>query len=181
MRILISLFVLFSLYSCWTKPTPHHGYDAEKVWGNKPIYASIYHAKQIAYIDSSLPVVAAGNICAVGDKIYQVEMGRGIHVIDNSIPSQAHRIGFISVGGSSQLTVKDGHLYVNSFDDLVVLDISIAHSVSELNRIPGAFPDGINNYYLVQPTEPGYYECPVYDSIVVGWKKDSVWNYCHKD
>ncbi|MBS1742221.1 MAG: hypothetical protein JST81_04240 [Bacteroidetes bacterium] len=180
MRILFFLFIIGSLCSCWTRHRPET--YRKKVIGNKAIFETLQKAKEITYENTARSVQVPGNICAIGNKIYQLEFGKGIHVIDNSIPSQAHRIGFIKVNGSSQLSIKDDHLYVNSFNDLVVLDISNNNTVTELNRLSGTFPDGMFNYWMVQPDEPGYYECTWYaDSLIVGWRKDSIWNDCYKD
>lgn len=177
MRLLLVLFFLISLSSCWTKVKP----TAQRVWGNKPIYSGFSQAKQISYSNTPLPVMIPGNIYAKGNLIYQLEIGRGIHVIDNSTPSQAHRVGFITVNGSSQISIKGNFLYTNSYDDLVVIDISNSNSVSEIKRVTGAFPNGQYQYYYNQPIESGYYECPRFDSAVIGWRKDSISSYCFKN
>lgn len=173
------LFTITILASCWEE-NPGKNQSAQKVWGNKPIYGSTNDAKQITYIDSALPVLFPGNIYAKGNRIYQLEIGRGIHVIDNSVPSNAHRIGFITVNGSSQISIKDNNLFTNSYDDLVVLDISTTNAVSLLKRISGAFPEGKKNYFLSEPVETGYYECTREDSVVIGWRKDSIMSSCYK-
>jgi hypothetical protein len=153
------------------------------VIGNKPVYIGLDTAKRISYMQTALPVAAPGNIYAKGDRIYQLEMGRGIHVIDNSVPSQAHRIGFITVNGSSQISIRDNYLYVNNYNDLVTIDISNPPNITEVHRTANAFPDGINTYYLAEPAETGYYQCSNYytDSVVVGWVKDSIWTSCFKN
>jgi hypothetical protein len=107
-------------------------------------------------------------------------VGRGIHVIDNTNPAQADRIGFITVNGCSQLSIKGKYLYTNSLADLVTLDISNPAQVREVHRVPNAFPELQYSYTLVQPTDTGYYTCPIYDSVVVGWVKDSIYATCFK-
>jgi len=182
MRLLLIAAILLSLSSCWIKkPVPQSNYYNTRVWGNKPIYGAYNDAKQIAYIDSAFPVIMPGNIYAKDNFIYQLEMGKGIHVIDNSIPAQAHRIGFITVNGSSQISIKSNYLYTDSYDDLVVIDISNIGNVHEVKRLVGALPEGKYNYYYMQPVESGYYECPQYDSAVIGWRKDSIWSSCYKN
>jgi hypothetical protein len=86
------------------------------------------------------------------------------------------------VNGSSQISIKGNYLYTNSYDELVVLDISANNAVNVVKRVPDAFPDGNSNYYYIQPLESGYYRCPTsdqQDSVVVGWKTGKVWNTCH--
>jgi uncharacterized membrane protein len=176
MRLSVVLFFLISLSSCWTKVKPQY----KRVWGNKPIYSSFSQAKQITYSNTPLPVTVPGNIYAKGNLIYQLELGKGIHVIDNSIPAQAHRVAFITINGSSQISIKGNFLYTNSYDDLVVLDISSGAGVTEVKRVAGAFPQGRYDYFNNEPIETGYYECPNYDSAIIGWRKDSVMGNCIK-
>jgi hypothetical protein len=185
MKYLLSAAAVLLLYSCyWTRP-----YDGpvdppmptEKVWGSKPVYASQAAAKAIHYTAQKQPIVQAGNIYAFGHYIFQVDVGRGIHVIDNTVPAQAERIGFITVNGCAQLSIKGSYLYTNSIADLVTLDISNPAQVHEVSRVPNAFPEFQYNYPLVQPDSTGYYTCPRYDSVVVDWVKDSIYAACYKN
>jgi hypothetical protein len=182
MRLLWILVVIGTFSSCWSKikPGAPPG-NTQKVFGYKPVYGVETLAKKIIYDNTSQPVVAAGNIYVKGDLIYQVETGKGIHVIDNRISAQASRVGFLTINGSSEISIKGNFLYTNSYDDLVVVDMSNIDSISEVKRVKGAFPEGRTNYFLVQPPEAGYYECPRFDSLVIGWKKDSVYAGCYKN
>jgi len=182
MRLLWILIVISTFSSCWPKVKPGEPRNnTQKVFGYKPVYGAETFAKKIIYANTPQPVVAAGNIYVKGDLIYQVETGKGIHVIDNRIPAQASRVGFLTINGSSEISIKGDFLYTNSYDDLVVVDMSNINSISEVKRVKGAFPEGRTNYFFVQPPEPGYYECPRYDSLVIGWKKDSVQAGCYKN
>ncbi|HSN61882.1 MAG TPA: hypothetical protein VLR49_13160 [Ferruginibacter sp.] len=182
MRLLWILLVLGTLSSCWPKIQPGEPQNnAQKVFGYKPVYGAETFAKKIIYANTPQPVVAAGNIYVKGELIYQVETGKGIHVIDNRVPAQAHRVGFLTINGSSEISINGNFLYTNSYDDLVVVDKSDINSISEVKRVKGAFPEGRNNYFYVQPPESGYYECPRFDSLVIGWKKDSVYAACYKN
>lgn len=181
MRILILVCFTLCLASCWEqRPEPEYPHDVH-VWGNKPVYSAPGEAKLISYLDSALPVISPGNIYVKENLIYQVELGKGIHVIDNSTPSAATRVGFILVNGCSQISIKDSFLYTNNYDDLVVLNISNRASVTVARRVSGTFPEGARNYFYMEPIESGYYECPRYDSLITGWVKDSIWTSCIKN
>ncbi len=171
MRLILILFCSFFLSSCWTKVRP---VNYAKVWGSKPIYGSFPEAKIISYSGIAVPVIIPGNIYTKGNIIYQIELGKGIHVIDNSVPALAQRVGFITVNGSSQISIKGNLLYTNNYDDLVVVDISNSNAVTVVKRVVGAFPEGRLIYYNSRPAVAGYYECPRYDSAVVGWRLDSI-------
>lgn len=173
MKCLFFITTACILSSCFTKkPYP----ASAKVIGYKPIYGVDSVVKKLVYNNVPQPVVVPGNIYIKDNFIFQLEVGKGIHVIDNSTPSQARRIGFLTVNGSSQISIKGNFLYTNSFDDLVVIDMSNINQIVEVKRIKGAFPEGRVNYYYIQPPQSGYYECPRYDSLVIGWRKDSVYN-----
>ena len=188
MRIFTFLLLLSFLSSCWKwrvelppDPVPIGPFNATKVWGSKPIYGVDTAAKKINYVSSAQPVLLPGNIYVKGNYIFQVELGKGMHIIDNTVPSAAHRIGFITINGCSQISIKGTNLYSNSYDDLVVIDISDHTNLKEISRVKGAFPENRNSYIYIRPLEPGYYECPRYDSVVVGWRKDSVTTMCYKN
>ncbi len=182
MRLLGTMFMAMLLSSCWQKVDPRNSQNGSKtVWGYKPIYAVIATAKQIIYSPISQPVLRAGNIYAKDNLIYQVETGKGIHIIDNSVPSNAKRVGFLTINGCNQISIKNNFLYSNSYDDLVVIDLSDVNNIREIKRVAGAFPEGNKAYYFSQPPEAGYYECPRYDSVVTGWRMDSVKNSSYRN
>jgi LVIVD repeat len=181
--VLLSAAVLLLTSCYWTHPYEGNSeppINIQKVWGNKPVYAARDVAEEISYIAEKQPVIQAGNIYAKGNYIFQIDVGRGIHVIDNAVPAQAQRIGFITVNGCNQISIKGNYLYTNSMADLVTLDISDPVHLHEVNRVADAFPELAYDYPLVQPEESGYYLCPTYDSVVVGWVKDSIYNTCFK-
>jgi hypothetical protein len=179
MKFIPALSILVCLMACWPvrKQLP-----PLKVWGSKAIYAEREIAKEIKYLDQPQAVRVAGNIYAFGHCIYQIDKGEGIHVIDNTVVSKAARIGFITVKGCEQLSIKGSFLYTNSYDDLITIDISDPHNIKLSNRIRDAFPDGLYNYPFAEPDESGYYTCNQYsDSVVVGWVKDSIYAACYKN
>lgn len=182
MRV-IALLLIVSLSSCWDfrKPIVEPFYPMAKVWGNKPVYSTETEAKKVLYSSTPLPVINAGNIYVKGNYIFQLETGKGIHIIDNSVPANARRIGFLTMNGSSQISMKGNFLYTNSYDDLVVVDMSDLNNITEVKRVKGAFPEGRSYYYYVQPPDRGYYQCPRYDSVVTRWVKDSINSSCYKN
>lgn len=179
MRPVLVVLLAVLITSCWNR-YPYEGdtYPNVKVWGSKPVYAPEPLAKQIQYLGQKQPLKVAGNVYALGSYIFQVDIGRGIHVIDNADPAKAERTGFIAVHGCTQLSIKDGYLYTNNLDDLVVLDLGTPGQVREVGRIKEAFPQFRYQHPLARPEEKGFYECPRYDSVVVGWVKDSIWAHC---
>ena len=125
------------------------------------------------------PVQYAGKIYVKDKLIFQNDLGYGIHVIDNTNPATATRIGFIRVLGNTEMSIKGNYMYVNSFSDLVVVDISDWQHAREVKRMPNAFNAGGASYYIPLPEHQVYFQCPGYftDKIQTGWVRDSVTTY----
>jgi hypothetical protein len=127
------------------------------------------------------PVQHPGKIYVKGTLIFQNELGKGIHVIDNTDPATAKRIGYISLLGNTEMSIKENYLYANSFTDLVIIDVSDWRNPVEVKRIKKAFIQGMtaSAYYFIPLPEHGVrYECPNYfTGILTGWVKDSVYSY----
>lgn len=181
MKNLLFIFCILLLTSCWKFNPGYH--SRPKVWGNKPVYAAVDSAKKILYDPVMHPLINAGNIYAFKDAIFQVDVGRGIHVIDNSVPANAHRVGFITINGCQQISIQGSYLYTNSYSDLVTIDISDPEHMKIVSRLANTFPEMAYDYPLIQPEESGYYECTGYreDSVIVGWVKDSIPQGCYKN
>lgn len=179
MRIVVCFLLISLLSSCWKLRTPYTGYN--KVYGNKVIYMPVSNAKQVSYSALPIPVTDPGKIYVKGNYIYQVEQGKGIHIIDNTNPSSATRIGFISIYGCTEISILGNLLYTNNLDDLVVIDIGNLNNVQIVKRVAKTFPSGLYDYYQAQnPPSKGYYECPMADSgVVAGWRKDSILTGCY--
>lgn len=184
MKYLMLLLLLSLLLSCWKNTWDYKNqpaFSTPKVWGLKPVYAALADAQVVLYDPHKHPVTAAGNIYTFGKFIFQVDEGRGIHVINNTVSSEADRIGFITVNGCAQISIRGSYLYTNSYADLVVIDISDPVNMKVVNRVTSAFPEFQYNYPLVEPSVSGYYECPRYDSVVVRWVEDSIYTSCYKN
>ncbi len=178
MRFLLFLAFISIFSTCYRRPYP---VSNKKEWGSKPVYGIDTILKKISWSATPAILKDAGNIYVKGNYLYQVETGNGIHVINNSNPATAARIGFITINGCSQISIKGNILYSNNYDDMVMIDISNINAIKEVARTKMAFPTGRQYYPFSSPKEAGYYQCPRTDSLVVGWVKDSVLPYCYKN
>jgi hypothetical protein len=177
--LLITLVIAVSLTSCWDfygRPGQHPG----KVLGYKPVYSQDPNLVRI-YTDTPRAVKVAGKIYALGNLVLQNEQGQGIHILDRSDPANVRNLSFLRIIGNTEMSIKGNHLYANSFDDLVVVDISNWQNIKEVKRIPRAFRQGGNfghNYTIPPPEHNKYFECiDPSKGIQVGWVKDSVEYY----
>ncbi len=144
----------------------------KEVMGWAPVYAS---AEDITVQNESPlpPIENAGKIYIRGDYFYQVENGKGIHVIDVSNKEQPVQQAFIRVAGAQELSIRGNNLYVNSFNDLVVIDISDVQNSREVHRMKNTF----HMFNSTTPPQSGYFEC-VDESrgTVVSWQQKMLVN-----
>ena len=182
---LLSLFLLpigfSSCFGFFSKP--YTGvYVEQKKWAWKPVYTSDTSYRKIAY-EAARPVANAGNIYVKDNFIYQCEIGEGIHITDNTDPASARRTGFIKVTGCEEISIKGNVLYTNNDYDLISIDISNITTPKITSRTKNVFyGDSQMPHSWEQPSDTGYYQCPMYysDSVIVRWVKDSVTAYCYK-
>lgn len=128
----------------------------------------VYKTKQEVYADiKSKParaIVKPGKISLYGTTIFLNEIDKGIHVIDNSNPSQPKNLSFIELPGNVDLAVKGNRLYADLFSDLVTLDISNPQQVQVKNIKEKVFPE--------RAFAGGF--SPNSDLVIVDWlKKDT--------
>jgi hypothetical protein len=95
----------------------------------------------------------AGKIYIYGDILLVNEKNKGIHIIDNSDKDNPIKKSFVKVHGNIDIAVKDGYMLVDSFMDLVVIDINDMTNIREVNRTKDIFPFN----YL----EPDFFEYTV--------------------
>jgi hypothetical protein len=163
MKYLLILLLGSLMVSCHLDHIP-----PQNIPGYAPVYATQLAANTIS-IETSRATTNAGKIYAYGNYLFQVEQNQGIHIIDNSNPQQAKKIGFLEIPTCTELAIKSNFLYTNNLNDLVVFDLSNISSPQLVKRIANAFPAISQSY----PPFPGvYFECPdPSKGIVIGWEE----------
>jgi hypothetical protein len=158
--LLAPAFLLF-ISSC----RPNNGYP-KNVDGWAPIYASTDSIRKIESV-AARSIEDGGKIYIKDKILYQVENGRGIHVIDYSNPSAPQKLGFIRCYGAQELSIQDHYLYTNNVNDLVVIDIANLDNVQVAGR-----KENMLTMVSTAPPESGYFECPDKSKgEIVGWER----------
>lgn len=164
----ISIFLITCLFAC--DPSRN---EMGRMDGYVPVYASLQASTQIN-IEAPRPTTNAGKIYAYNQYLFQVEEGKGIHIIDNSNPQQAEKISFLSIPLCSELAIKSNFLYTNNLDDLLVFNISDINSPQMVSRLEDAFPNEGQQY---PPMANVYFECvDPSKGIVIGWERKIIDN-----
>ncbi len=159
--ILLS-FVIISLTSC----DPAGSGPPDNVLGYAPVYLQKTGDDTIKFLPPQ-PTIKGGKIYLKDDILYQVELYRGIHIINLSDPEHAEKIGFYEIFGCTQLTMQDNYMYVNSSNDFLVIDVSIMTEPKVVKYDADYF---LSSSFL-SPPRSGYFECiDPSKGIVIDWK-----------
>lgn len=165
---LLSLVALFSLSACNRADDDGNPETPAEAEGWAPIYAQPTVVKSAA----ARTTEKAGKIYVKGSTLYQVETGKGIHVMDISSPAAPRKTGFIEIGGCTELSIQGQLLYTNSLNDLVVVNIADLTSASEVGRVKDAFR--LNN---TRPPGSGWSECiDGSKGTVIAWERKTLYH-----
>lgn len=134
----------------------------------RPLTMSVSEFKNSVDIVAPLPIDESGKIYAYGDLIFVNDKYKGVHVIDNSDPTNPIKMSFIKIAGNVDISVKDNFLYADSLTDLIVLDISNLENIQIVNRLEDVLRDNV-----VWPAEAEIFEWENIDyenEILIGWE-----------
>lgn len=104
-----------------------------------PVYMSYDELRSSVASESPRELKNPGKIYLKDQYVFVSEMNEGIHVIDNSNPETPENIAFIRVPGNIDISVRGNIMYVDSYIDLVAINIDNPHNVVETHRVEEAF------------------------------------------
>ncbi len=160
---LILLFVGLSMLS--TSCVKDHCKKQFKMFA--PIYKTMDAILKDVKLTDAKAMEKPGKIFSYGNMLFINEIDKGIHVIDNTDPASPIKMGFINIDGNLDLWVKQNLLYVDCYDNLLVLDIADLHNIKVLETMLNVFPD--RNY--------SGYTADVNKGYIIGWQeRDTILN-----
>lgn len=163
--------LVLAMASCKDKVVETYTYTV-----NNPIYMS--HDEFANKVLNSEPrsLSNPGKIHIKGDMLFIVEQYEGIHVIDNTNPSSPQTLSFIEIPGVVDVASRGYTLYVDSYTDLVALDISDRNAIKEIGREAGVFTQNNNFFNSLPPTNNQYPIGPIDPAlgVVIGWKVETI-------
>lgn len=149
----------------------------KKYLANVPVYMDYETFRASVKMQGPQSIKVPGSIYKKDNFLLIVEPNEGIHFINNANPSAPQQIGFLKVIGCNGMSVKDNYLYVNSFTDMVVIDVSSWEHPKEVARMKDMFPQvlpAFNESYPIAKIDKE-------KGIVIGWEiretKELVENY----
>jgi len=156
---------LLALTGCENKVTEMVTYKI-----NEPIFmATSTFRNSVKVTADPQKITSIGKMCFYNNYLYISEPEKGIHIINNTDPTNPQQTGFIELLGNADLAIRNGLLYADSYIDLVWFDVSnpaLPELKGRLDSIfPNAFPMTQNQYgidYTVSyPTTN--------KGIIIGW------------
>jgi hypothetical protein len=164
-QISLVLLVLLAFASCKDKVTREVTYMA-----NVPVYMSQQEFKSAVKKTTPQEVKEPGKIYIKDKYLFVNEVNKGIHVFDNTNPASPVNVAFINIPGNVDMAIRGNLLYVDSYIDLVVIDISDIQNPQEVDRYSNAFPDIYPEYDYQYPIA----EVDESKGIVVDWKVEEI-------
>ncbi len=155
---LLILFIGFN--SCMDQFT-------EVFTANSPVYLSYEDLRTAVKPGESTDLVNPGKIYFNDGYIFINEQMKGIHIIDNRDPRNPQNLKFVEIPGNVDMAVKNNILYVDSYVDLVAIDISDIANLKEVNRVKDVFP-----YMTPKPENEDYPLASVDQEkgVVIDWE-----------
>ncbi|MCH2046022.1 MAG: hypothetical protein MK212_18045 [Saprospiraceae bacterium] len=134
-----------------------------------PIYMTTDEVRQPIETEASRVLEEPGKIYLYADYVLVNELNKGVHIIDNSDPSNPKPISFINIPGNVDIAMKGSVLYADNYMDLLAIDISNPNEATVLKRVESVFPTfGVNpdneNEILV-----GYRQEEVTETVDCNW------------
>lgn len=154
-----------------------------KYIANVPIYMDYESFRASVKMEGPRAIKEQGNIYKKDHYLLIVEPNQGVHFINNANPSSPVKTGFLNVIGCTGMSMKDQYLYVNSYTDMVIVDVSSWSQPKEVARLKDIFPQVLPAYNEQYPIAKIDKE----KGIVIGWEiketKEEVenqptWNNC---
>ena len=137
---------LLALTGCENKVTEMVTYKI-----NEPIFmATSTFRNSVKVTADPQKITSIGKMCFYNNYLYISEPEKGIHIINNTDPTNPQQTGFIELLGNADLAIRNGLLYADSYIDLVWFDVSnpaLPELKGRLDSIfPNAFPMTQNQY-----------------------------------
>jgi len=105
----------------------------------QPVYKLLEEMRVPVKYESATSLINAGKIFYYNGYLFVNELNTGIHIFDNTDPSNPKNVGFLNIPGNLDMAVHDHYLYADSYLDLVSIDIANPEAPVETGRVNDVF------------------------------------------
>jgi len=148
-------------------------------WKDIPVYMTVDEVRGPIAAETPRGLEQPGKIYLYGSYVLISESLKGVHVIDNSNPSNPKNIAFIPIVGNRDIAMKGNVLYADNYMDLVAVDLTNPSQAQLLKRVENLFPTYGTNPDNANEMLVGYESKLVTEDIacdqtngVMGWEDD---------
>jgi hypothetical protein len=164
-RISAVILVLVAMAGCTDRTIERITYDA-----NVPIYMSFDDFRTSFKKSEALDISHPGKMYFKDGYLFVNEYGKGIHVINNTDPSNPERVAFYEILGNVDMAIRGNILFADSYIDLVAIDISDVNNPVEVSRLENVFPE-------IAPEGDAWYPYAMVDrskGVIIGWEVKTI-------
>ncbi len=136
LKLMMVVLVLSALFTSCLKDVGHKTY---KVY--TPVIEQTSTLRSQVKSSPAIAVSNAGKLFTIGNYIFLNEKYKGIHVIDNTNPSNPINLSFINIPGNLDVAVSGNTLYADCYTDLLTIDITNPTNIVVKNTIEDIFSD----------------------------------------
>jgi hypothetical protein len=108
---------------------------------NVPVYMPFDEFRASFEKSAPIDISHPGKMYFKDGYLFINEYGKGIHVIDNSDPANPEKVAFYEIMGNVDMAIRGNVLFVDSFIDLLAIDITDINNPVEIDRIENVFPE----------------------------------------
>ena len=156
----IFMVLAASMTSCHDKSVELISYEA-----NVPVYMPFKEFRSSFEKSEPIDISHPGKMYFKDGYLFVNEYGKGIHVIDNSNPSEPEKIAFYEILGNVDMAIQGNILFADSYVDLLSIDISDVNNPVEISRLKNVFPE-------IVPEGDIWFPYAMVDNskgVIVGW------------
>jgi len=156
------LFVMMAAFTACTDRTQELiTYEA-----NVPVYMPFDEFRASFQKSAPIEISHPGKMYFKDGYLFISEYGKGIHVIDNSDPSNPEKVAFYEIMGNVDMAISGNVLFADSYIDLLSIDITDINNPVEIDRLENVFPEIVPEGELWYP----YAMVDKSKGVIVDWE-----------
>ncbi len=105
-----------------------------------PVYKTVDEMREPATVGPPRNLKNPGRIFVSGNYLLINERHEGVHIVDNTNPADPTPVAFVDVPGNTDMAVKDHLLFLDSYFDIISVDITNPTAPIIAGRSKDAFP-----------------------------------------
>jgi hypothetical protein len=105
------------------------GQEVEQVIGLRPIYGTLADFNTIIKSEQPKTLGDVGKIYVFNELLFINEVGKGVHVYDNTNQTAPEPLKFINIPGNVDIAIKEQFIYADLSTGMVTIDISDLNNV----------------------------------------------------